>query len=219
SASRITGKRMKALTRRTEEVSAALSAGHKLRVTKFDPTTGNAALVVSGAATVSQGNYVQRSLDHLHAIGSTLGLAPTQPVEFVPDHHVQRTSSGAVAVHLRQHYKGIPIFQAAQTVRFAPNGALQETAGTAITIDTEEGVAPKLSVTDATLRAAQQVATPHNDELKSKDQFGEPQEPKTVDLKGFVPKLVMMFKNQPEQSAVLEAGPFGDKFSASLIWF
>jgi len=120
-------------------------------------------------------------LRHLQAIVPSLGLALTQTVEFVPDPHVQRTSSGAVAVHLRQHYKGIPIFQAAQTVRFAPNGALRETAGTTISSDAEERVAPKLSVTDATLRAAQHVAVPHQDELNAKDQFGEPLEPKTVD--------------------------------------
>jgi len=45
SASRIMAKRVKEITKRAEEVSAGLSDGHKLRVTKFDPTTGNAALV------------------------------------------------------------------------------------------------------------------------------------------------------------------------------
>jgi len=56
----------------------------------------------------------------VRTIGRALGLAATQPMEFAADPHPQRTSSGAVTVHLQQQYKGIPIFQAAQAVRFGP---------------------------------------------------------------------------------------------------
>lgn len=219
SVSRITSARQREITMRTREVSANLSGEHRLRIAKFDPTTGNSAVVVSEAAPVIQGNYVQRSLEHLHTISPSLGLAPTQPVEFVPDHHIQRTSSGAVAVHLGQHYKDIPIFQASQTVRFAPNGALQETAGTAINIADEKAVATRVSVNDAVLKAAQHVATPAKDELTAKDQFGEPLKLTSVDLNGFAPKLAVAFKNQADQPTLLEAGPFGARFKASLVWF
>ena len=46
-----------------------------------------------------------------------------EPAEYVADEHVAETSSHAVTVHLQQQYKGIPIFQATQVVRFAPDGS------------------------------------------------------------------------------------------------
>src|SRR2546421_1943446 len=219
SVSRITSTGQREITMRAQEISASLPGGHKLRIAKFDPTTGNPAVVVSEAAPVVQGNYVQRSLEHLQTISPSLGLARTQPVEFVPDHHIQRTSSGAAAVHLGQHFKGIRIFQASQTVRFARKGAWRETAGTSIKIAEDQAVVIRVSVSDAVMKAAQHVATPDKDELTTKDQFGEQRKMTSMDLHGFAPKLVMAFKNVADQPAVLEAGPFGDKFKASLVWF
>ena len=127
--------------------------------------------------------------------------------------------SGAVAVHLRQHYKGIPIFQAAQTVRFAPNGTLQDTTGSSVTLNQELAASPTLSVQEAVLRAAQYVAVPGPDELGAKDQFGEPMNPSQVSLTGFQPKVIAIFPDKPESPTVLEAGPFGDQIKASLVWF
>ena len=201
------------------EVSDQMSGAHRVRIVRFDATTGNPELVASESAPVETANYVARALEHVNSIGRALGLAATQPAEFVADPHVQRTSSGAAAVHLQQRYKGIPIFQAAQSVCFDPHGALKEIAGTSITVTRESDASPKVSVHDAVVKAAQHVAVPHDDEQGLKDQFGEPLPLPSVDITGFVPEVHATFLEKAEQPTLFESGPFGARIKTSLIWF
>ena len=217
--SKLTAERTDALRALAAADSDKLRADHRVSVASFDSTTGNPSAVLSEAAPAEQGNYVQRALDHVRGISSTLGLVETQPAEFVADPQYQRTSSGAVAVHLQQLYKGIPIFQAAQAVRFGPGGQLQDTVGRSVTVPADHPVAPRLHVQDAVLIAARQVATPDPEEIGETDQFGEPMRPTSVDLSGFTPTVVTTFLDKPDRPTVLEAGPFADQIKASLLWF
>ncbi|HEX3033984.1 MAG TPA: M36 family metallopeptidase [Thermodesulfobacteriota bacterium] len=219
SVNKITKAREAELKSLASEVSDRLPGTQRVKIRGFDPTTGNPSMITSESAPAEKGNYVQRALNHVRGISRALGFAPTQPPEYVADPNVQETSSGAVAVHLQQQYKGISIFQAAQAVRFAPDGTLTETAGSSVTVTQEKDVLPKLSVEEAVLKAVQHVAVPHADEQGTKDQFGQPMKPRGVDLTGFVPTIIATFTNKPERPTVLESGPFGDKIKASLIWF
>jgi extracellular elastinolytic metalloproteinase len=176
-------------------------------------------VVASESAPVETGNYIQRALEHVRSISRVLGLTATQPVEYVADPDIQQAISGAVAVHLQQQYKGIPIFQAAETVRFGPDGTLKETVGCSVNVAQDMEVAPRVSVQDAVLKAAQHVATPHPDEEGATDQFGEPLTFRSVDLTEFVPKVIGTFHDEPERPTIFEAGPFGDKMKAKLVWF
>lgn len=142
--------------------------------------------------------------------GGALGLEATQPVEFVADPHTQQGSSGAVTVHLQQCYKGIPIYQSAEAVRFSPSGVLEETVGSCTTIRDDLDITPKLSVQQAVLLAAKHVAVPAADEHGAKDKFGEPIPLTSVDITGFTPKILATFQDKAEQPTVLDAGPFGD---------
>ncbi|HEY7560220.1 MAG TPA: M36 family metallopeptidase [Candidatus Binatia bacterium] len=200
-------------------VSDRLPGAHRIHITGFDARTGNPAAVVSDAAPAETGNYVQRALDHVRNIGRALGLTATQPAEFAADPDIQRTSSGAVAVHLQQHYKSIPVFQAAETVRFAPNGTIKETAGSSISIAREIAISPRLTVQQAVMKAAEYVAVPHADEHAAKDEFGQPLKLTQVDLSGFEPKIIATFADKADRPTMLEAGPFGDKIRANLLWF
>jgi extracellular elastinolytic metalloproteinase len=201
------------------EVSDRLPGAHRLRIEKFDPSTGNPSMIASESAPSERGNYIQRALDHMQGIRRALGFAATQPAEYVADPNIQETSSGAVAVHLQQQYKSIPIFQAAQAVRFSPDGTLKETAGTTVTVMHEKDVRPKLSVIEGVLIAARYISVPHPEEKTARDQFGQLRKITSVDLTRFVPKVVATFPNKPEQPTVLDPGPFGDKIKAGLIWF
>lgn len=201
------------------DVSDRLPGTHRVRIARFDANTGNPTVVISDSAPVETGNYIQRALDHVRNISSALGLVATQPTEFVADPQIQKTTSGAVAVYLRQQYKGITIFQAARTVRFAPNGELKETVGSSVTVAQEEIVLPKLSVEEAVSKAAQHVAVPHDDEKECTDQFGEKMTMTSVDLTDFEPKVIAAFTDKAELPTVLDAGPFGDKIKAGLRWF
>ncbi len=122
-------------------------------------------------------------------------------------------------VNFLQQYKGIPIFEAAQMVRFSPNGMLQDVSGSSITISKDTPFLPKISVQDAVKKAAQYVSEPTLDEQKSTDQFGEPYNFNKVDLTNFAPKVISTIHNKPDMPTVLEQGPFEDKIKANLIWF
>jgi len=199
------------------EVSAGLAGEHAVEVTKLDATTGNPAVVRSSSGpVVSEDDYVERALDHMQAISPALGLtAPS--AEFEADPHVQRTSSGAVAVHLQQRHQAIPIFQAAETVRFAPDGRLYETAGSTITVEHGANAEPQLAVEEAVTKVAEYVSQPDG-QGESKDQFGEPLEPPSADLSGFRPKVTEQ-ASSPDRATVLEGAPFEGGIEARLAWF
>jgi hypothetical protein len=216
---RTTSARAAELRALAAEVSAHLPGAHHITIEGVDPTTGNPARVLSASAPAERDHYIQRALEHLRRISRALGLEATQAPEFVADPHPQETSSGAVAVHLQQQYKGIVIFQATQAVRFSPNGTLQETAGSSVTVSQDVPVTPQLSVQEAVRRAAEYVAAPQADEQGTTDAFGELLPLPRMDLTGFAPQVLAAFVNQPDQSTVLAPGPFGDPFKANLIWF
>jgi extracellular elastinolytic metalloproteinase len=219
SVDRATAARRAELRSLASDISDRLPEAHRIRIESFDATTGNPSVIASDSAPAETSDYVQRALDHVQAIGRAMGLEATQPTEFVPDPNVQQTSSHAVAVHLQQQYKGIPIFQATKTVRFAPDGTLEEAAGSSVTITRETDILPRFSVQQAVLKAAEHVATPHPDEQGATDQFGEPLNLASVDLTGFEPEVIATFPDKADRPTVLEAGPFGDRIKANLIWF
>ncbi len=201
------------------DVSDRLPGEHRVAVAGVDATTGNPALVVSESAPAERENYVRRALEHLQGIGEVLSLDATEPAEYVADEHIAETSSRAMTVHLQQQYKGIPIFQAAQAVRFAPDGSVSETAGSSVPVTDDVGALPGLPVREAVLRAARHVAAPDPDEEGAVDEFGEPFDLAHLDLTGFEPKAIASFPNRPDLPTVLERGPFGDPITASLVWF
>jgi extracellular elastinolytic metalloproteinase len=219
SVNKVTPAREDELSTIASDVSARLPGPHRLQITDFDTSTGNPRVIVSESAPAEKGNYIQRALEHMQSISPALGLAATQPAEFVTDPNIQQTSSGAVTVHLKQNYKSIPIFHATQTVRFAPDGTLKDTVGSSVTIAQERAIAPKLSVQEAMLKAAQHVAVPDADEQGTTDQFGQPLNLTSVDLTDFVPKVIATFPDKADRPTVLEAGPFGDEIKGALVWF
>lgn len=217
-ASKLTQDRISSLNTFADEASAKLAGDQRVTITMFDKTTGNPAKIKSDEAPAEKGNYIKRALDHLQAISAPLGFEPTQPVEFTASPNYQEVSSGAVTVHIQQDYKGIPVFQAAQTVCFNPNGSLEETVGNTVSVNEEKEVKPLLSAVKATLKAANHIAVPQADEDEA-DDFGEPLVRSGVDITGFEPKVISTIANLADQTTILEAGPFGDKIRANLLWF
>jgi extracellular elastinolytic metalloproteinase len=219
SINRVTPAREAEFRNRAAATSELLPGSHRVMVASLNPSTGNPTAITSEGAPAEEGNYINRATDHVRGLSSVLGLAAGQPNEYQADPSYQTTSSGAVAVHLQQRYKGISIFQAAETVRFEPNGAIQETVGSSITVPEDTPVSGQVTVEQAVLKAAQHVAVPDADEDAAKDQFGQPLDPPRVDLTGFTPKVLATFAEKPERLSVLEAGPFGDETKARLVWF
>jgi extracellular elastinolytic metalloproteinase len=215
----LTPERESLLAAAAEEVSRALPDGQRVRIESMDPTTGNPAALALDEAPAEEGNFVSRALAHVQAVGDALGFDAKQPTEYAPDPSVQKASSGARAVHMQQLYKGIPVYGAARTVRFRPDGAITESVGSTVTVAENRPVQPRLTVEEAVRRAAEHVSSPDADEQEQTDAFGEPLRPASVDITDFEPRVTVAFPERPDLSSVLEPGPFGAEIKASLIWF
>ncbi len=187
-------------------------------IARFDSFTGNPALINVTEEMGEKGNYVQRALNYVQRSRKTLGISDAQSAEFMADPNYQTTSSGAVAVHLRQNYKGIKIFQAAQTIRFDPNGSIQGATGSTFTVNEDLDASPQLTVEDAVSIASRHIAEPQEDEKKAFDQFRQPRNPKSVDVSDFKPKVISSFTNVPDRPTVLDKGPFEHDIQANLAW-
>jgi extracellular elastinolytic metalloproteinase len=202
---------------------AGLVGAPTVTIQEFDPIRGNPRVVrveSVPAALQDAGSYVQRALAFVSQVKDVLGLAPGQPPEFDPAPTEAVTSGGARAVHLQQKYKGIPIFQSAEAVRFDAADALTEAVGALVTVAGDLETAPPLSVEEAVNAAARHVAQPGPDELGGVDGFGQPLPPPvTVEVANFQPTVTTSFLSTPERATVLDKGPFTKDISASLIWF
>jgi extracellular elastinolytic metalloproteinase len=205
--------------RAAEEASAALPGEHRVEVASFDGVTGNPAVVVSHEAAATPEDFVGRAQQHLQRIGAVLGFGPARAPEFVADPEHEVTSSGAVAVHLQQLYKGIQVYDGAQTVRFGPDGTLLEVAGRSYTVDADIRVAPTVSAEQALRLAAAYLATGTDEADAGTDPFGEPLTEPTLDLREFDPVVRTVAQDQPDRLTTFDAPPLPSAVSVSLMWF
>jgi extracellular elastinolytic metalloproteinase len=191
---------------RAELVSDRLPGPHRVRITTFNGITGNPSAVISEDAPAHDADWVERAAAHVEALHPLLALRGADALTFRPVAHVAQTSSGAQVVHLDQQHHGVPIFEAALTVRFDPSGKIESTIGNPASVANAPSAQPKLSAQDAVLLAARHVAQPH------------PPYHGGLDLAGFEPTARLPARG-PEQTTVLEQGPFGREVEASLVWF
>jgi extracellular elastinolytic metalloproteinase len=217
---RVDDDRRAALAAAAEEVSDNVLPGdHRVEVMSLDPTTGNAAVVASQDATPGGGDHVARALRHLQRISPAIGLTADQAPEYVADPAEQTTSSGAVAVHLRQQYKGILIYDAAETVRFEPDGSIREVAGRSVSAPSDLPVTPTITPEQALRTAAVHVATGDDPADAPRDQFGQPLVDPGMDLTNFAPVQRTSGADRPDRPTTFDAPPFTHAVTVSLIWF
>ncbi|MGY1707510.1 M36 family metallopeptidase [Geodermatophilus sp. SYSU D00697] len=209
-------------------------------VARVDATTGNAALITfdrprgprrdggevpaagpTGGLTGPPGSVdlVQRALEAVQILSPALGLEPGQPAEFTPDPNVQRSSSGASAVHLAQRYKGLPIFQAASAVRFAADGQLHAVVGTTVSVARDLATTPTLSVEEAVRRVVEHLTADDEGLGPQTDEYGQQFTPPRLDPTDFRPTVLARLPNDLERVTLLESGPFGQPIRGGLTWF
>jgi hypothetical protein len=210
SVSKITPEREAELRAAAEQLGGELPGAGEIKITRFDPTTGNPAVIkfqrrppAAGEPPPGPDNRVLRVLGHLQRLGPVLGLAPGQAAEFVPAPAVQETSGGAKVVQLQQFHKSIPIFEANQTVRLSRDDTISQISGRTVTVDEDVSTVPALTAEQAVRRAVEHAALGG----------GGP------DLAGFEPKVITSFLLRPDRPTVLEPGAFQAPITASLIWF
>jgi hypothetical protein len=222
SANRATDERQNQLNSAAEEVSEKLPGSHKIKIDKFDKTTGNFAEILSESAPIPQDpkektNYVKRAEQYLHTLTPALGFERNQPAEFKMDPVVQSTSANSKIVHAHQTYQSLDIFQSGTSVRFDSTDAIKGVAGNVVTIDQNIESSPKLTAKDAVKIAARLVAEQPTTEQK--DPFGEPIQFESLNLDGFEPEIDLALEEDPSMTTFFKPGPFSDRIKSRLIWF
>jgi hypothetical protein len=174
------------------------------------PTISNKTISGDQLATVdlapgleAGGSFVQRALEHLRAFQGFAKL----PAEFEADPKASRASGGGVVVHLRQQFKSIPIFLAAQTVIFRPDGQVDSTTGNTFEISEDLPVEPRVPVAQAVLEAAKHAGQLGQSLLGEEDDFGNTLDVPGVDLSTFRPEVQATFPELPAQPTVWPPGP------------
>jgi extracellular elastinolytic metalloproteinase len=200
-------------------VSDDLPGHHRIRVASFDAGTGNAAVIVSDSADAQLGDFVARAIRHLQSISPALGLTAGQAPEYAADPTDQTTSTGAVAVNLRQLYKGIAIYDASETVRFGTDGSLLEVAGRSIAVPGDIPVSTTVSPEAALRIAAAHVAEGGDPDSAPVDQFGEPMVDPGLDLSDFTPALRTSGADRLDRPTTFDAPPFQHVVTVALMWF
>lgn len=202
------------------EVSDALPGTHRVNIPRVSRMTGSAAVLSSTNAPAEGGSLIDQALAHVRATSTALGFAASEPPEFVPDPHVQTTSSGSSIVHLQQRYHGIPVFEMSRTVRFSPSGEVKDVVGDNISIEDEIELIPEIDVREATRTAVEYIATSEEDEDEHEhtDQFGQPLPPSSIDPSNYTPTVLATF-SLPSRPTVLDKGQFGDVIPAQLVIF
>jgi extracellular elastinolytic metalloproteinase len=206
-------------------VSVDLEGSHAVSAGRVNPFTGSVENLQSANATsafsVMPGlgptdeDIVARALEHVQIVAPALGFDPTHAVEFVPDPHVKKTSTGERVVNLQQQYRGIPVFQMERAVLFDQSGAIQSVTGTSVSLPPSLGTLPTVPVENAALAAAKFIATPSStQDAWTKEVINEP----TVDVSNYQPRVLAKIP-LASQPLVLDQGPFAEAIPAHLVFF
>ncbi|BBO35586.1 M20/M25/M40 family metallo-hydrolase [Lacipirellula parvula] len=136
--------------------------------------------------------------------------------DFFADPVVQQIASGDQFVYLNQHYRGIPVFTMARTVRFASKGSAVELTGDhAPYISPSLEVRPAVPAADA-VRAAVQYISEHQAEDDTPDEYGQLHPASQINLQAFSPVVHARFSS-PSQPIIYEAQGLGATVPASLV--
>jgi Fungalysin/Thermolysin Propeptide Motif len=215
---RATPERRAELRQAAAEVSAQPD-GLRLTIRRYDPLTGNPAIVrVAGAlaGTDGAGGPVRRALDLAQRIGRVLGLSTAQASQLAAA-GPSATSGGGSVVYLRQQYLGIPVFGAAVVVRFTPDGAPTEVAGRTVTITGTKPTVPAVSAQSAALAAIRHLAT--EPRAPGTDPFGQPLPTAALNLSGATPAVVAVLTDRADSRTVLQIPALDAPATGNLVWF
>ncbi|MER9064381.1 M20/M25/M40 family metallo-hydrolase [Mesorhizobium sp. M0698] len=194
-----------------------LAAGGSPLQSRTNALTGSPAVVSGPGSTPMDKSLIERALTFARSQSTNLGFVAGSPAEFAPDPVIQRTSSGAAAVHLKQQYRGLTVFQMSRAVRFSPSGQVVDATGDTAAIPDGVDVEPKLAIEDAVLAMAMHLASTGSGG-KVRDAYGQEAQLPTIDLKDFKPEVIAGFP-LPSRAAVLDKGPFENPIPAYLLIF
>jgi extracellular elastinolytic metalloproteinase len=181
-----------------------------LEVKRLNPATATVAELrcLGPAPPGAREHFSLDAQAYVQAISAALGSGPDDVVDFAPDPVVQRTSTGAVIVHLHQVYRGVPVFRMTRTVTFAPDGRVTRVKGNHAPLPPTLDIVPVADAVRAVQAAGLFVAQP--------DEQGQAAEPPLPE--GWTPTVVAAFA-LPSQPTVLDAAPFVGLTPTQLVLF
>ncbi len=159
------------------------------------------ARAVLPASAPAEGTTVERAMT---CLATAAGDDAT--LEMVPDADVVRTSAGAEVVHLHQHYRGIPVYEAVRSVHFGPDGR-DEIVGDHVEIAGDPDPSPAISAAAAVTSAADYLAAA---------MASSPGEA-SLEVSSHPPRLIASFP-LPSRPSTLAKRPFADPVTAHLVW-
>jgi len=204
-------------TRNRSGTPFGLVAPAPLAPSRTNAVTGSPTVVPGPVATAADKPLIERALAFVQRQSASFGVGAGQVAEFFPDPNVQRTNSGSAAVNLKQHYRGLTVFQMSRTVRFGPTGQLVDAAGDTAGIAEGLDIEPKLSADAAVLLAAKHLASTGAGETV-RDMFGRETPAAQIDIKEFQPEVISGFP-LPSRPTVFAKGPFENPIPAYLLIF
>ncbi len=190
-------RRPAALTAAAAEDVPDLPAAARHRGRGSNAFTGTRAVLT--AAATAEGSFVERAMARLTA-------AAGEPLEMVPDADVVHTSAGTAIVHLHQHHRGIPVFEAVRSVHFDAGGR-GEIVGDHIRIAGDLDPSPAISAAAAVMAAARYLA-----EATASSPAGAP-----LKVSPHPPRLIGSFP-LPCRPTMLAKRPFAEPVTAHLVW-
>ena len=150
------------------------------------------------AAAPAPGTFVERAM-------ACLATAAGEDLEMVPDADIVRTSAGARVVHLHQHHRGIPVYEAVRSVHFGPDGR-DEIVGDHVRIDGDTDPSPTITAATAVTAAARYLAD-------AAMAAGE----ESLEVSSHPPRLIASFP-LPSRPSTLAKPPFAEPVTAHLVW-
>ncbi|MES1242132.1 MAG: M36 family metallopeptidase [Acidobacteriota bacterium] len=135
--------------------------------------------------------------DWVHlAVTHASRLSGVSAAELIPDPAVQATSSGRRVVHLHQHYRGVPVFQAGCMLTFDRDGSLQDLKNATVSVREGFQLIPAVGAEMAAREGARHV----------------------LPLSRFKPRILASFPH-PYRPTILHPGPFAEPIPAHLVLF
>lgn len=155
-------------------------------------------------AQLDSGTSVQRALAVARITSEVLGARrSSEPFEFSPSPEGPPNRAGATTVHLDQQVRGIPVFQAGQSVRFSRSGEVRRTQARLVDRAGSFEVSLKVTASAAFVTAARHVTATDDG----------------ADGTTLFPEILASFPQLPSQPTVFARGPFTDPVTAHLTWF
>ncbi|MFD9372600.1 M36 family metallopeptidase [Streptomyces sp. NPDC060020] len=165
------------------------------------------------------GSLVQRAVTVAQVTTVLFGARPSHPVEFSPLPAPPPNRAGATTIQLEQQWRGLPVFQAGQSVRFSSAGEAQGTRARLVGQESPPEVSVEVTAEAAVYNAIRHVSGADEDGAGAGDQLGPPRSAAPADGTWYQPEVLARFTHLASQPTVLKLQGVDEPVTACLVWF